>query len=269
MTRFSSRFLTGITFVAVLACPSLALCQTLGAAQQFGILGGSAVTAAVGSTPSLIAGDVGVSPGTSITGFPPALGAVVVPPFILHTPNDGASIAAQAAVTALFTSLSAVGGAATPIPAQLSGQNLGPGTYSLGAADLASGGVFTLTGAGTYIFRVTSTLTANVTSSMSLIGADPCNVWWQVGSSATLNGTIFYGNVIGLTGTNSLGPNARLDGRLLTTTPGAVTLAGANVVNAAFCGVAAPVPTLSEWSMMVLAVLLVLAAFTTLRRRTA
>jgi hypothetical protein len=190
--------------------------------------------------PSQIAGDVGLSPGTSITGFPPALGAVVVPPFVLHPPNDGPSVAAQAAVTALFTSLSTAGGAASTIPDQLAGQNLGPGTYSLGAANLASGSILTLTGNGTYIFRVSSSLTTISTSNILLIGAQACNVWWQVGSSATIGGTTFAGNVVALTGTNSLGPNARLDGRILTTASGAVTLAGANTVNAAFCAAIPP-----------------------------
>jgi len=242
MRHYRLTLVPAIAFAALLCSPSPALCQTLGAAQNFGIVGGSAVTAAVGAVPSQIAGDVGVSPGTSITGFPPALGAVVIPPFILHSPNDGPSIAAQAAVTALFVSLSTAGGPATPIPDQLAGQNLGPGVYSLGAANLSSGGLLTLTGNGTYIFRVASSLVTISTSNIRLIGAQACNIWWQVGSSATLGGATFAGNVVGLTGTNSMGPNARLEGRLLTTTPGAVTLAGNNTVVAAFCAAVAPPP---------------------------
>jgi hypothetical protein len=237
MTRISSK----IAFVAVLlAAPSVAMAQSLGAAQNFGIVAGTAVTAAVGATPSQIIGDVGVSPGSSITGFPPALGAVVVPPYTLHPANDAASISAQAAVTALFTSLSTAGGAATTIPDQLAGQNLGPGTYSLGAANLASGGILRLTGDGTYIFRVSSSLTTISTSNILLIGAQACNVWWQVGSSATIGGTTFAGNVVAATGTNSMGPNARLDGRMLTRATGAVTLSGANTINAAFCAALPP-----------------------------
>ncbi len=240
MTRFEINLGLGMALAALLFSPSPALAQTLGAAQNFAIVAGSAITAAVGATPSQIAGDVGISPGTSITGFPPALGAVVVPPFVLHPPNDGPSVAAQGAVTALFTSLSTAGGAATPIPDQLAGQNRGPGTYSLGAANLASGGILTLTGDGTYIFRVSSSLVTISTSNILLIGAQACNIWWQVGSSATIGGTAFAGNVVALTGTNSLGPNARLDGRMLTTTPGAVTLSGANTINAAFCAALPP-----------------------------
>ena len=238
--------------------------QTLGAAENFAILGGSAVTAAVGASPSRIAGDVGVSPGSSITGFPPAGGAIVLPPFTLHNPNDVASIAAQAAVTALFLNLSAAGGPATTIPDQLAAQNLSPGVYSLGAANLASGGVLTLTGNGLYVFRIASSLTAISGSSISLVGAQACSIWWQVGSSATLNGA-FAGNVIGLTGVNSMGPNATLEGRLLTTTPGSVTLAGDNIVNASFCAI--PVPTFPEWILLVLAALLSLSGFIAIRRR--
>jgi len=226
---------TAVAVAALVWIPSLAWGQTLGAARNFAIVGGQQVTAA---GPASIAGDVGVSTGTSITGFPPAS---VVPPFVLHVPNDGASILAQSAVTALFTSLSTAGGPATTVPDQLAGQHLGPGVYSLGAANLASGGLLTLSGNGTYIFRVASSLTAISTSNVLLLGgAQACNIWWQVGSSATLGGTTFSGNVVGLTGINSLGPNAILEGRLLTTIPGSVTMAGNNTVNAAFCAIVPP-----------------------------
>jgi hypothetical protein len=241
MRHFLKKLVTVLVFAGLLASPTLALCQSLGAAQNFGIVGGSAVTAAVGSSPSQIAGDVGdVGAPGSITGFPPALGGVVIPPFTLHVPNDGPSIAASGAVSALFTSLSTTGGSATTIPDQLAGQILGPGTYSLGAANLASGGLLTLNGNGTYIFRVSSSLVTISTSNIALIGAQACNIWWQVGSSATIGSTTFAGNVVGFTGTNSLGPNARLEGRMLTTVPGQVTLAGNNTINAAFCALIPP-----------------------------
>lgn len=231
-------FLKIAGFAFVLTCPSIAIAQSLGAAQDFAIVAGSAVTAAVGAAPSQIIGDVGVSPGSSITGFPPALGAVVVPPYQLHPPNDAASVAAQAASVALFTALGTTGGAATTIPDQLAGQNLGPGTYSLGAANLASGGILRLTGNGTYIFRVSSSLTTISTSNILLIGAQACNVWWRVGTSATIGGTTFAGNIVAGSGSVGLGPNARLDGRAMA--PAAVTLDGANTVNAAFCAALPP-----------------------------
>jgi hypothetical protein len=86
---------------------------------------------------------------------------------------------------------------------------------------------------------VASEHTAIYTSNVVLVGAQACNVWWQVGSSATLGGATFAGNVIAAAG-SSLGPNATLQGRLLTTIAGGVTLAGNNTVNAAFCAVAPP-----------------------------
>ncbi len=241
--RTHSRLAAGMAFVALLCGPSVVSGQSLGAAKDFAILGGSAVTASVGSSVSQIAGDVGVSPGTSITGFPPALGGNVTGSFTLHNSpaNDAASQSAQSAVTALFTSLSTDGGTATTIADQLAGQHLGPGTYSLGAANLASGGTLYLSGSGTYIFRVSSSLTTISTSNVLLSGgAEACHIWWQVGSSATLGGTTFSGNVIAATGTNSLGPNANLAGRLLSKTAGAVTMAGNNGVTAAYCAAVPP-----------------------------
>ncbi len=232
------RLIAGITFAAILSSPPIAFSQSLGAAQSFAIVGGSQVTAA--GTGTVITGDVGVSPGTSITGFPAS--ATIVPPYTTHS-NDAAAIAAQAAVTALFTSLSTDGGSATAIPDQLAGHNYGPGVYSLGAANLSSGGVLTLTdptGTGLFIFRVSSSLTSISTSNVILNGAQACNVWWQVGSSATLGGTTFVGNVVAATGANSMGPNANLEGRMLTRAAGGVTLDGNNTVTAAFCAAVPP-----------------------------
>ena len=110
----------------LLCCPTIAFSQTLGAALNFGVVGGSAVTAAVGSSPSRITGDVGVSPGSSITGFPPALGGIVIPPFVLHTANDGPSIASPSGRHgALHLARRRTVALATVIPDALAGQNLG------------------------------------------------------------------------------------------------------------------------------------------------
>jgi len=148
-------FLVGAVGAAALfAAPSTATAQSVGAAQSFAIVGGQSVTAA--GTGTLINGDVGVSPGTSITGFPAS--ATTVPPYATHN-NDGAAQNAQAATLALYNSLVALG-AGTSIADELSGQILGPGTYSIGAANIASTGNLTLSGAGTYIFKVASSLTA-------------------------------------------------------------------------------------------------------------
>ena len=175
----------------------------------------------------MINGDVGVSPGTSITGIP--AGASVVPPFSTHA-NDGSAIAAQTSTTALYTTPAATGGA-TAIGAELGGVVLTPGTYAFSTtANIASGTALTLTGSGTFIFKVGSALTANVLSNVLLAnGASACNVFWQVTSAATLNGGTFAGTVVAQAGV-TLGVGASLSGRALTTAAGAVTLSGGSTI---------------------------------------
>ena len=186
----------GARVVAALLCGvALASAQTapsLGSAQSYAVLGGTTVTAA--GTGTVITGDVGVSPGTSITGFP--AGATVVPPFSTHA-NDGSAIAAQSSTTALYTTLASTGGA-TVLVAELGGRTLVPGVYSFSStANIASGTALTLNGGGTYIFQVGSALTANVLSNVILQnGASACNIFWQVTSAATLNGVTFAGTVV-------------------------------------------------------------------------
>ena len=212
----------GAGLAALLCDPSSAGAQSAGAASSFAIVGGTAVSA--NGTGSVVTGDVGVSPGTSITGFPAA--ATTVPPYSTHS-TDGAAISAQAATLALYNVLAAAG-PATPIGAQLDTQNLTPGTYSIGAADLAMNGTLTLTGNGTYIFQVASSLVANVGSQVLLLGgANACNVYWQVTSAATLNGTSFAGTVVAQAAV-TLGVGDALTGRALTTSLGSVTLSGTN-----------------------------------------
>jgi len=227
--------------VALLCTVLPAAAQSLGAASSFAVEGFAGVTAA-GAAGTVVAGDVGSSPSASITGFPPAL---VTPPFGLH-PNDAAAIAAQAADVALFTSLGA-GACSDNLGAQLNGANIGPGIHCFSStADLAALGTMTLSGAGTYIFRVPTGLTANVGSTVVLAGVDPCTVFWQVGSAATLNGVNFPGNVVAQAGV-TLGVGSSLTGRALATA-GPVTLSGGNTVggcSAAAVGAVAPTLTKS------------------------
>ena len=111
----------------------------------------------------------------------------------------------------------------------MSGANFGPGIHCFAStADLAATGTMTLTGAGIYIFRVPTAVTANVLSTVVLAGANACNVFWQVGSAATLNGVNFPGNVVAQAAV-TLGVGARLTGRALATV-GPVTMAGSNTV---------------------------------------
>lgn len=218
---------------ALLFAPFAAFAQSLGAASSFAVEGFAGVTAA-GGAGTVVSGDVGSSPSASITGFPPAL---VAPPFGLH-PNDAAAIAAQAADVALFTTLGA-GACTDNLGAQMNGANIGPGIHCFSStADLAALGTMTLSGAGTYIFRVPTGLTANVGSTVALAGVDPCSVFWQVGSAATLNGVNFPGNVVAQAGV-TLGVGASLTGRALSTA-GPVTLSGGNTVGGCSSGIVLP-----------------------------
>ena len=222
MERVCFSLVASAAFAGLLLGPSPALAQTPGSAESFAVLGGTAVTVAGGG--ATITGDVGVSPGTSITGP-----VTVVSPFNVHN-NDGSAIAAQSSVTALYTSLAGTGGA-TALGAELGGLSLTPGTYSFtSTANIAANQTLTLTGGGTFIFLVGSAITANVGSSVVLAnGASACNVFWQVTSAATLNGNSFAGTVVAQAGV-TLGVGAALSGRALTTALGAVTLSGGNTI---------------------------------------
>jgi hypothetical protein len=269
-SRFGGHYpelLASLGFAALLSVSVPALAQTVGAAQSFAILGGTAVTA--NGTGSVINGDVGVAPaaGSAITGFPAA--ATVVSPYSVHG-NDGLAIGARAATLTLYNDLAALGGA-IPILPGLSGQNLGPGVYSTGAALLTNGAPLILNGAGIYVFQVSSSLTADVGSNITLVGVNPCNVFWQVTSLATLNGATFTGNVVAQSGVH-LGTGATLTGRALAAAGGDVTLAGTNTIGgcstpAAGSGSVNGVPTLSEWATILLTGLLGIAGIAAIRRK--
>jgi serine protease AprX len=191
----------------------------LGSAQSFAVLGGSTVT---NTGSSLITGDLGVSPGSAVTGFPPGL----VMSGTIHG-ADAAALAAQAAVTTAYSSL--VGQACT---LDLTGRDLGGLTLTAGVFCFSSSaqltGTLTLNGQGNanavFIFKMGSTLTTASASSVVLIdGGSPGNVFWQVGSSATLGtATSFAGNILALTSI-TVTTGTRVMGRALALN-GAVTL---------------------------------------------
>lgn len=198
---------------------------SLGTAENFGVLGGSAVT---NTGSSLIVGDVGVSPGTSVTGFPPG---VVMPPGVIHA-ADAVAAQAQTDLTTAYNAL-----AATPTLVDLTGTNLGgltlgPGVYGFDSSAQLTGAL-TLDAQGNpnaiFIFKIGSSLTTASGSSVDVInGGSDCNVFWQIGSSATLGTTTsFAGNLLALTSI-TLNTGAATSGRALARN-GAVTLDGSNV----------------------------------------
>jgi hypothetical protein len=191
----------------------------LGVARSFSVLAGSTVTE-TGTTECN--GDVGVFPGTSITGFgpPSAISGV------FHA-GDFVAAAAQTAVAQTFAYGNSLPGAVS-IPADIGGEILGPGVYAA-PSSLAITGDLILDAHGNvdgvWVFQIPSTLTTASGNShvMMMGGGQPDNVYWLVGSSATLGtGTAFCGNVLAATSITA-NTNALLDARLLAQS-GAVTL---------------------------------------------
>jgi Ice-binding-like len=191
--------LTLLTIIAVLiatqSAASAATVPPLGTASTYAVLAGTTVTNTGAST---VNGDLGVSPGTAVTGFPPGT--------VSGSQHDGDAPAA-AAQTDLATAYSNAAGQ-TPTTTGLSaiggGPALTPGVYNA-PSSLGVTGTVTLDGQGdpnaVFIFQIGSTLTTASGSAISLTdGANACNVFWQVGSSATLGtGSAFAGNILALT----------------------------------------------------------------------
>jgi hypothetical protein len=170
----------------------------LATAQPFVVLGGAGVT---NTGPSVLNGDLGVTPGTSLSGF----GAPAVVNGATHA-NDAVAAQAQADLTTAYNVAAgqpiAPGNDLTGV--DLGGLTLSPGAYGYSTSAQLTGQL-TLDAHGDpnaqFVFVIGSTLTTASASSVILTnGASPCNVFWKIGSSATFgSGTAFEGNVMALT----------------------------------------------------------------------
>lgn len=198
---------------------ALAVAPSLGAADTFAILAGSTVT---NNGPTMIIGDVGVSPGTAIIGFPP--GTISGGSF--HS-ADAPAAAAQASLTTAYNAA-----AAEPCGTVLTGMDLGgmtlmPDVYCFSTSAQLTG-TLTLDGMGdpnaVFVFQIGSTLTTGSAAAVNMIGgARAGRVFWQVGSSATLGtGTQFSGNILAMASITS-NTGANIQGRALARS-GAVTI---------------------------------------------
>ena len=194
-------------------------------AGAFAVLAGSTVTS-TGAT--ALTGDLGVSPGTAVTGFPPGN--------LSGTTHAGDPTSAQAMVDLTTAYNDAAGRTHAPISVagNLGGRTLRPGLYKSTSSLSISSGDLTLDAHGdpnaVFIFQMASTLTT--TSGRAVVlsgGAKASNVFWQVGSSATLGTTSAFKGTIMANQSITLNTGAKLDGRALARI-GAVTLAGNNVV---------------------------------------
>jgi LPXTG-motif cell wall-anchored protein len=198
----------------------------LGTAESFSVLGASTVTNSGAST--FLPGDLGVSPGAALVGFVPAnLG--------------GASYAGGAVPLTAQTDATTAANALMAVPSYDVGPaNLGGFTYTSGsyssATSLDHTGTITLQGDedDVFIFTAVSTLTTGAGADFNFIGgAQACNVFWRIGSSAAIGtGAAFVGTVIAQASV-SVGTNATIEGRLIAQTA-AVTLLD-NVFTAPVC----------------------------------
>jgi len=198
---------------------------SLGTAASFGVLAGSTITN-TGFTD--VIGDIGVQPGSAITGF---FGTVE---------NDGSgnftgsahqddAISAQAQIDAndAFTDLNNLP-VNTTLSVELGGLTLTPGVYMLGSAGLT--GTLTLDGGGDYVFQIGETLITAELSMVNLInGAGASDVFWAVGTSATLGENTDFAGTIIASESISLTDGASVDGRLIALN-GAVTLINNTII---------------------------------------
>jgi ice-binding like protein/Big-like domain-containing protein len=204
----------------------------LGTACSFGILGGSTVTNS--GTSTFVTGDIGVWPGTAITGFTPANYSGT------EHAGDAVAMTAQGDLTTAYNFAAAAAGG-TILSADIGGQTLAPGVYMTTSAQPSLGitGNLTLDGGGdpnaVWIFQIVSTLTTAANNSDVILSGSAIshNVFWQVGSSATLGTTTTFAGTIMAQASISLDTGATLNGRALART-GAVTLLS-NQVNVPSC----------------------------------
>ena len=223
--------------LAALAATSV----NLGTADSFAVLAGSAIT---NNGSSVINGNLGISPSSAVTGFPPGS--------INGTQQVANSMAVQAQ-TDLTTAYTNAAGQ-TPVstvPTELGGTIKSAGVYDSMAGTFQITGTLTLDAAGdpnaVFVFKTNSTLITSGTSKVALLNsAQACNVFWQVGSSATLGtNSTFKGNILALTSA-TLTTGTNVEGRVLARN-GAVTL-DANIITRATCLVPPPASTPSSIS---------------------
>jgi len=239
--RFSVVGLTGLALGSALVLGFSGTAQAatvldgpinLGTAAGYAVLAGSTVT---NTGPTVVTGDVGLSPGTAIDGFEGAPAGS----FVIGTGSARTDPDVDLAKNDLTTAFN-VAASLTPQAkglSQLAGKTLKPGVYSGGALDLAMGSTLTLDGGAesVWVFQAASKLVTGSGSRIELInGASICNVFWKVGSSATLgSGSTFVGTIMAQESI-SVGNAAVVQGRLLAGTS-AVTLINDTIVRPSGC----------------------------------
>jgi LPXTG-motif cell wall-anchored protein len=194
---------TAAALLAVSQTASAGIVPTvnLATSANYSVLGGQSIS---NTGPSILGQSLGLDPGplSAVTGFPP--GTVLAPGTIAA--SDGVTLQAQSDLTAAYIDAFNRPVEFTQTNPDLVGQTLAPGVYAgTSKAPLSLSGQLVLDGQGNnnavFIFQTDSTLITSSASTIELInGASECNVFWQVGSSATLGtGSVFVGNIMALT----------------------------------------------------------------------
>lgn len=199
----------------------------LGAAATFAVLGTSAVT---NTGPSVISGDLGVSTATPITGFPPGQ----VTDGAIHT-GDALATQAHADAVSAYNNLAGQTPTGT-VSADLGGTTVTPGVYAQAALGLTGTVVLDAQNDpnAIFVFQSTSTLTTAANAGVELRnGASSCNVFWQLGSSATIGANTQLAGTVLADASITATTGATVDGRLLAV--GAAVTMDSNAVTAPDC----------------------------------
>jgi len=238
-SRWSQKLLLGIVGLLLASLAMLVILPSgssaavplirKGSTATYGVLAGSTVTNTGPTTISGTAGgDIGLYPGTSYTGSQSVSRSGVV-----HIADAAARIA-QADLVIAYNDLGVPAATVLAAP-DLAGKTVRPGTYRTAAGTFANSGKLILDARGdanaVFIFRAASTVITSTGSSMVLInGAQACNVYWRVGSSATLAvNSLFIGHIYAMTSITAK-TKARVSGQLLARN-GAVTMDSNTIVN--------------------------------------
>jgi hypothetical protein len=213
-------------------CMKAQLPVNLGSAASFAALAGSTITS-TGAT--VLNGNLGISPGSALTGFPPGIvtgGSIYL--------ADPVAAQAQSDLTAAYNDAAGRVCPGPPLPGDIGGTTILPGVYC-SASSVGITGIVTLNGNGNpnavFIFQIGSTLTTAAGNSVvNLIGgAAASNVFWQVGTSATLGTYTRFSGTILAQASITVTSGAALNGRALART-GATTLADSAITTPAASG---------------------------------